>query len=120
VIRCSIGGMTRWIPAIVEQMPSWDSMTPLGIPVVPEVNTSWKISSGVGRSHAACFASQSPGNDASGSTATSSTTVLGRCPSPAASGSGASRPVPTRRWRASDRSATRWTAVGDICRSRGT
>ena len=71
------------------------SITPLGLPVVPDVNTSWNTSSGFGRSQAATCASQSAGNVSSGSSDSESTLVVGKSARPASAGSGASRPVPS-------------------------
>ena len=49
-------------------MLSWASITPFGTPVVPEVNTSWKMSSLAGGSQAAWVASQSGGKAGSSAT----------------------------------------------------
>jgi hypothetical protein len=65
---------------------SWVSITPLGVPVVPLVNTSSNTSSGVGRFQAACRASQSggkAGSSSAGSAASASTVVVGKSASPA-------------------------------------
>ncbi len=79
---------------------------PWACPVVPEVKTSWKTSSGVGGSQAACCASQSGGkvgrrggSGAQGVERSSWGSVARR----ASRGSGASRPVPRMRWRGSAR-----------------
>ena len=39
----------RWNDSIEAATLSWVSITPLGVPVVPLVKMSWKVSSGVGR-----------------------------------------------------------------------
>ena len=60
---------------------SWVSITPFGVPVVPLVNTSSNVSSGVGRFQAAWRASQSGGNSGSSSAGSSdraSTAVVGK------------------------------------------
>ena len=99
-------GMTAWNDSIEARMLSWASITPFGTPVVPDVNTSWKMSSGAGGSQAAWVASQSGGKAGSSGSArrrapraSSSGIARGR----ASRGSGASRPVPRMRWRVSAR-----------------
>ena len=61
------GGITSWIVRIVARKLSWASITPFGVPVVPEVKMRSQISSGRGRSQASTCASQSAGKVASGS-----------------------------------------------------
>jgi hypothetical protein len=78
-------------------MLSWASITPFGVPVVPEVKMSSNSSLGAGRGQAATWASQSAGNAVSGSAAMASIVVVGKASSPASRGSGASRPVPSSR-----------------------
>ena len=92
--RC--GGTTRSMPRRC-RVPA---RTPLGVPVVPLVNTSSKSSSAVGRFQAAWRASQSAGKTGSssaGSAVSASTVVVGKSARPASRGSGASRPVPRTR-----------------------
>jgi len=85
--------MIRWNDWIEATRLSWPSITPFGVPVVPEVKISSKSSSGAGRGQAATWASQSGGNEASGSAAMASIVVVGNASRPASRGSGASRPV---------------------------
>ena len=88
-IRCSIGGTIRWNDSIEATTLSWVSITPLGVPVVPLVNTSSKTSSADGRFHDAWRASQSggkAGSSSAGSAARASTVVVGKSASPASRG----------------------------------
>ena len=113
----------RWKLSMEATTLSWVSWTPLGVPVVPLVKMSWKISSALGLPHAAWRASQSGGNAGSygaGSAHRSSTLVVGKCYSPASRGSGASRPVPRMRCRAPLARATVSTASALMRRSSGT
>ena len=50
-IRCSIRGMIRWKDSIEATTLSWASITPFGVPVVPDVKMSSQSSSGSGRGH---------------------------------------------------------------------
>ena len=95
-------------------------ITPLGLPVVPEVNTSSKMSAGFGRGQAASCASQSGGNVSSGSADRSSMIEVGKRSSSTSRGSGASRPLPRRRRMAPDRSTIRPTVSGAMRASSGT
>ena len=45
-MRCSIAGTIRWNDSTEARTLSWASITPFGVPVVPEVKTSSKSSSG--------------------------------------------------------------------------
>ena len=83
-----------WKVAIEAVTLSWPSITPFGVPVVPDVKTSSQISSGCGRGRAATSASQSAGMPSSGSAVRVSTVVVGNDSRPTSRGSGASRPVP--------------------------
>ncbi len=113
----------RWNVSIEATTLSWVSVTPFGVPVVPDVKTSSKTSCSVGRVHVAWRASQSggkAGSSGAGSAQSASTVVVGKCSSPASRGSGASRPVPRMRWRAPEALTMPSTAAGDIRRSSGT
>ena len=112
--------MTRCIAATEASTLSWASITPFGVPVVPDVKTSSKIVSGPGFGQASTCASQSAGNESSDSAASSSRRVVGNEPRPASRGSGASRPVPMSSRLASARAAIRSIASGAIRRSSGT
>ena len=112
--------MTRCIAPTEARTLSWASITPFGVPVVPEVKTSSTIGVRPGRGQASTCASQSAGNASSGSAVSSSRRVVGNAPRPASRGSGASRPVPTIRRFASARAAIRSIASGAIRRSSGT
>ena len=98
----------------------WVSITPFGLPVVPEVNTSWNVSSGAGRSHAATCASQSGGKVSSGSSDSPSMLVVGKRSRPTSRGSGASRPDPRRRWTAPEAEMMFEIASLDMRESSGT
>ena len=115
--------MTAWNDSIEARMLSWASITPFGIPVVPDVKTSWKMSSGSGGSQAAWVASQSGGkvgSSSAGSAQRASRVVVGKCSSRASRGSGASRPVPRMRWRVSAALTMFSIASTDMRRSSGT
>ena len=99
---------------------AWVRITPLGLPVVPDVNTSSKMSAAFGRGHAASCASQSGGKVSSGSADRSSTIEVGNRSSPTSRGSGASRPLPRSRRMAPDLSTIRATVSGAIRASSGT
>ena len=116
-------GMTSWNDSIEARMLSWASITPFGMPVVPDVNTSWKMSSLLGGSQAAWVASQSGGNvgsSRSGSAHSASSVVVGKRSSRASRGSGASRPVPRIKWRVSAEFTIPSIASTDMRRSSGT
>ena len=99
---------------------SWASITPFGVPVVPEVKTSSNRSLGAGAGHAAICASQSGGKDVSGSAVSASTAVVGKRSRPASRGSGASRPVPRIRCLAPEARTMPSIASVDMRRSSGT
>ena len=113
-------GTIRWNDSIEARTLSWASITPFGVPVVPEVKTSSKISSGAGLGQPAIWLSQSGGKEASGSALSASTEVVGNLFEPGSRGSGASRPVPRMRWRGSAALTIPTTASADIRRSSGT
>ena len=87
-------GRSGGTPSIDGDELAWVSMTPFGVPVVPEVKMRSKTSSAPARSQAATWASQSAGKPAPGSAQRSSAVVVGRRSRPTSRGSGASRPVP--------------------------
>ena len=110
----------RWNDSIEATTFSWASITPLGVPVVPDVKTSSKTSVGAGAGQASISDSQSVGMVSSGSAAMTSTVVVGNRSRPASRGSGASRPVPMMRWRAPEALTIPSTASDDIRKSSGT
>ena len=112
--------MIRWNDATPARTLSWASITPFGLPVVPEVKTSSKTSDAAGRGHASSRASQSAGKVASGSAQRSSTIVVGNRSRPTSPGSGASRPLPRINRTAPDRSTIRATVSVAIRASSGT
>ena len=87
------GGRSRFAASRL----SWASITPFGVPVVPEVKISSTRSPGAGAARPSTCASQSVGRvvSPSGGRAEASTLVVGKPPRPNSAGSGASRPVPS-------------------------
>jgi hypothetical protein len=83
------------IASIVASRLSWATITPLGVPVVPDVKIKSQTSAGRGGGHVATAASAA--GSFVRSAMRSSTVVVGKSPSPAPDGSGASWPVPTIR-----------------------
>ena len=77
-IRCSIGLMIPWNDSAPASRLSWASITPFGLPVVPDVKTSSNTSTGAGRCHARTCASQSAGRSSPGSSLSDSTVVVGK------------------------------------------
>ena len=115
-----MGLMIPWNDRAPARTLAWVRITPFGLPVVPEVNTSSKMSGAFGRGHAASCASQSGGNASSGSADKSSTIEVGNRSSPTSRGSGASRPLPSNRRTAPDLSTIRATVSGAMRASSGT
>ena len=112
--------MIPWNDIAPASTLAWVRITPFGLPVVPEVNTSSNTSPGFGRGRAASCASQSGGNVSSGSADRSSTIEVGKRSRPTSRGSGASRPLPSSSRTAPDRSTIRPTVSGAMRASRGT